>query len=275
MTAVVVGLGLIGGSMAKAIKKNTDFKVFGMDIEEDVLLDALSCGAIDGKAGREELSMADWVIICLYPKETLEFARDYGPLLKEGCVLLDTCGIKREVCAGMKSLRGTGIYTYIGGHPMAGKEKKGFGMSEASLFSGASFLMVEGDAPRETVQKTEKFILSLGFGRVIHTDPETHDSEIAFTSQLPHAIACAYVMSPRARTHDGFSAGSYRDVSRVADINSELWTKLFLLNREPLLEEIEELKTNLNLIEDAIEREDSEGLRSLLEKAGKIKREIG
>lgn len=272
---VIVGLGLIGGSFARALTQNTDHTVLGIDRDEDTLLDALSCGAIHGKAGTDDLRTADWVLLCLYPREALAFAREKGPLLKEGCILLDTCGVKGEVCGGMEALRGSGKYVFIGGHPMAGKEKSGFSVSEAGLFSGASFLMVPGDAPETALDRTEALMKRLGFGRVLRTDARTHDREIAFTSQVPHVLACAYVMSPRAQNHEGFSAGSYRDVSRVANINAELWTRLFLMNREALSQELKELCGNIERFRQAIEQEDEAALRTLLEKAGEIKRTVG
>lgn len=269
---VIVGLGLIGGSMAKALKQNTDCRVLGVDIDEDVLLDACSCGAIDGKAGKEDLQTADVVYLCVYPREALAFARDFGPLLKEGCILTDACGVKGEIAAGMEALSGTGKYVFVGGHPMAGKELNGFAESTPGLFAGASYLLTPCSAPDWAVEKVRGLAEKMGFGRVVLTDPKHHDREIAFTSQTPHVLACAYVMSPRCREHQGFSAGSYRDVSRVADINGALWSRLFLMNREALLDELDELTQNIALFREAIAREDEDRLKELLQTAGEIKR---
>lgn len=272
---VVVGLGLIGGSVAKALKLNTDHMVLGMDTQEDTLLDACSCGAIDGKASPEDLRTADVVYLCIYPESALEFAKENGPALKEGCILTDACGIKGEICQGMERLRSTGKYVFVAGHPMAGKELSGFAASDAGIFAGASYLIAPCGAPEWAVDEVASLAKSMGFGRVVMTTPEQHDREIAFTSQLPHVLACAYVMSPRCKEHQGFSAGSYRDVSRVANINDVLWSRLFLDNREELLSELDELIKNLSSFRCAIDGEDEERLRELLRHAAEIKRKVG
>lgn len=272
---VVVGLGLIGGSVAKALKLNTDHIVLGVDTQEDTLLDACSCGAIDGKASPEDLRTADVVYLCIYPESALEFAKENGPMLKDGCILTDACGIKGEICQGMERLRGTGKYVFVAGHPMAGKELSGFAASDAGIFVGASYLIAPCGAPEWAVDEVASLAKSMGFGRVVMTTPEQHDREIAFTSQLPHVLACSYVMSPRCKEHQGFSAGSYRDVSRVANINDVLWSRLFLDNREELLSELDELIKNLSSFRCAIDSEDEERLRQLLRHAAEIKREVG
>jgi prephenate dehydrogenase len=175
----------------------------------------------------------------------------------------------------MEELRGTGRYVFVAGHPMAGKERSGFAASDPSIFVGASYIIVPGDAPGWAVELVEEQAASMGFGRIVRTDPKHHDQMIAFTSQVPHALACAYVLSPRCPEHKGFSAGSYRDVSRVANINDELWSRLFLDNREALVEELDELMGSLKAIRDAVSKGDESGLRELLKRAGDIKRQAG
>lgn len=275
MKIVVFGLGLIGGSIAKALKQNTPHQVLGMDIDEDALLDACSCGAIDGKAGMEDLRSADAVYLCVYPDAALEFARDWGPRLREGCVLTDTCGVKASVCAGMEALKGSGGYVFVPGHPMAGKERSGFAASDPSIFVGASYIIAAKEHGSSAVDTVAALARDMGFGRVVYTSPRRHDQLIAFTSQAPHALACAYVMSPRCLEHQGFSAGSYRDVSRVAAINDRLWSRLFLDNREALVEELDELIKNLGTIREAVASEDEGELRRLLRAAAQIKRQVG
>ena len=270
---VIVGLGLIGGSMAKALKQNTSHQVLGMDQDEDALLDACSCGAIDGKAGRDDLKTADLVYLCVYPEGALAFAREYGPLLKAGSVLTDACGVKEELCAAMAALPGQ--YTFVAGHPMAGKERSGFAASDPSIFVGASYILVDTGAPDWAMALVRERAEEMGFGRVVRTTPARHDRIIAFTSQLPHALACAYVMSPRCPEHQGFSAGSYRDVSRVANINDALWSRLFLDNQKALTQELDQLIANLSRLRDAVDRRDQEELRSLLRTAAQIKRQVG
>ena len=170
---VIVGLGLIGGSMAKALKQNTSHQVLGMDQDEDALLDACSCGAIDGKAGRDDLKTADLVYLCVYPEGALAFAREYGPLLKAGSVLTDACGVKEELCAAMAALPGQ--YTFVAGHPMAGKERSGFAASDPSIFVGASYILVDTGAPDWAMALVRERAEEMGFGRVVRTTPARHD----------------------------------------------------------------------------------------------------
>lgn len=272
---VIVGLGLIGGSIAKALKQHTDHTVYGIDTREESLLDAYSCGAVDGKASSQDLREADVVYLCVYPETALAFAKEHGPELKAGCILTDTCGIKREICAGMERLAGTGQYVFVAGHPMAGKELSGFSASDAGIFAGASYLIAPCGAPDWAVGSVASLAESMGFGRIVLTTPEQHDRVIAFTSQVPHVLACSYVMSPRCREHQGFSAGSYRDVSRVANINDVLWSRLFLDNRDALVEELDELQANLSRFRSAVAAGDEEKLRELLRTAAEIKRTEG
>lgn len=272
---IVVGLGLIGGSIAKAIKLNTGHTVLGIDTNEDTLLDACSCGAIDAKASPEDLRTADIVYLCVYPEDALEFVKEHGAELKENCILTDACGIKGEICHGVEKLQGAGKYVFVAGHPMAGKELSGFSASDAGIFIGASYLIAPCGAPEWAVQEVASLAKSMGFGQVVFTTPEQHDRVIAFTSQLPHVLACSYVMSPRCREHQGFSAGSYRDVSRVANINEALWSRLFLDNRKDLIAELDELLKNLAAFRAAIDDKNEEELKALLRSAAEIKREVG
>lgn len=275
MEIIVVGLGLIGGSIAKALKQNTSHRVLGIDVNEDVLLDACSCGAIDGKGSMADLERADLVYLSIYPEDIVKFVRQYGNRLKPGCILTDACGIKGEICSAMERLSQGAPYEFVAGHPMAGKEQSGFSASDPSIFIGASYILVPGKASPEAVAVVEELARQMGFGRVVHVTPQEHDRNIAYTSQLPHVLACAYVLSPRCREHQGFSAGSYRDVSRVANINDQLWTRLFLDNRECLVEELDELLRNLTKFRDAVDKADSDELRNLLKTAAQIKREVG
>ena len=275
MKIVIVGLGLIGGSIAKALRQNTSHQVLGMDQNQDSLLDACSCGAIHGKAGSEDLKSADLVYLCVYPEAALEFAANFGPLLKENCILTDTCGIKSALCAGIEALRGTGKYVFVPGHPMAGKERSGFSASDPSIFVGASYIIAESGGPAWAAEQVETLALAMGFGKIVRTTPQRHDQMIAFTSQVPHVLACAYVLSPQCQAHQGFSAGSYRDVSRVADINDALWTRLFLDNQEALVKELDELVGNLSHFRNLISAGKTAELHSRLHQAGESKRRNG
>lgn len=275
MEIVIVGLGLIGGSIAKALRQNTSHRVLAMDVNEDVLLDACSCGAIEGKASLADLERADLVYLAIYPEEILAFVREHGPRLKKGCILTDTCGIKGEICAAMEGLSQNAPYLFVAGHPMAGKEQSGFSASDPSIFAGASYILVPGNAPTPAVDTVAELARQMGFGQVVRVTAREHDQNIAFTSQVPHVLACAYVLSPRCQTHRGFSAGSYRDVSRVANINDALWSRLFLDNRECLLAELDELLGNLGRFRQAIEEDDQQALGALLRQAAQRKQAAG
>lgn len=274
-TILIVGLGLIGGSIAKALRTFTPHRVLAMDQDPEALDLAMACGAIEGPGYVEDLPQVDVLWLCLYPQAAVEFARKYGAALREDCIVSDACGIKNAVCPQLMELSRELGFVFVGGHPMAGKERSGFEASEATLFRGASYLLVPCGAPDWAKDTMKELAMDMGFGRVVETTPEHHDEMIAYTSQLPHALACAYVLSPRCPQHKGFSAGSYRDVSRVARINETLWTELFLDNREALSRELSTLIENLSSIQSALDREDGEALRALLRKGRQVKEALG
>ena len=274
-TILIVGLGLIGGSIAKALRTFTPHRVLAMDQDPEALDLAMACGAIEGPGYVEDLPQVDVLWLCLYPQAAVEFARKYGAALREDCIVSDACGIKNAVCPQLMELSRELGFVFVGGHPMAGKERSGFEASEATLFRGASYLLVPCGAPDWAKDTMKELAMDMGFGRVVETTPEHHDEMIAYTSQLPHALACAYVLSPRCPQHKGFSAGSYRDVSRVARINETLWTELFLDNREALSRELSTLIENLSSIQSALDQEDGEALRALLRKGRQVKEALG
>ena len=274
-TILIVGLGLIGGSIAKALRTFTPHRVLAMDQDPEALDLAMACGAIEGPGYVEDLPQVDVLWLCLYPQAAVEFARKYGAALREDCIVSDACGIKNAVCPQLVELSRELGFVFVGGHPMAGKERSGFEASEATLFRGASYLLVPCGAPDWDKDTMKELAMDMGFGRVVETSPEHHDEMIAYTSQLPHALACAYVLSPRCPQHKGFSAGSYRDVSRVARINETLWTELFLDNREALSRELSTLIENLSSIQSALDQEDGEALRALLRKGRQVKEALG
>lgn len=275
MKIAVVGLGIIGGSFCKAIKKYTDHYVIGFNRTRSTLERALSDGAIDEIGSPEKLSEADVVILALYPELAVSFIEDYGGYIKKGAVVTDSAGIKSEICPRLLKLSEKFGFTFVGSHPMAGKETNGYESSDAELFNGASYIIVPCGADNESVKLLSDLALEINFGMIKITDPEEHDRMIAFTSQLPHILACAYVLSPCCMNHKGFSAGSYKDVSRVANINAKLWSELFLENREPLIGELETLRDNILAITDAIKADDKERIEELLEKAHKTKEALG
>ncbi len=275
MKIVISGLGIIGGSLAKAIKKYTDHTVYGMNRSQEPLQKALSCGAIDAIADEETLHTADMLILGVYPDAAVAFIEQHGADLKKGCIVLDTSGIKTKICDKLTSLSHQHGFVFVGFHPMAGKEKNGFDVSEADLFVKASAILVPIEAPQDAVETVASLMKKLQFGQIVYTTPEEHDRMIAFTSQLPHVLACAYVFSPQCPHHKGFSAGSYRDVSRVANINAVLWSELFIENSQPLIDEIQTLIDHLTEIQQGIRKGDRDELATLLHHAKEIKEALG
>ncbi len=272
MNVGIIGLGLIGGSMAKAIRQKGEHRVFGTDIRESVVRRALLLEAIDERLSDSGLSQCEMVIIALYPGETVRFIREKGNYLKKGAVVVDCCGVKENVCRQVQPLAlELGIH-FVGGHPMAGIEYSGFEYAKGSLFNGASMILTPpGDMDIRITDWLKRFFLALGFGHIEITTPEKHDMVIAYTSQLAHVVSNAYVKSERARLHKGFSAGSYLDLTRVAKLNPEMWAELFLENKEFLSDEIDGLIQRLSLYRDAIKENRQEDLHRLLEEGTKRK----
>lgn len=274
-TAAVVGLGLIGGSMAKAISYFTGSKVIGYDKNPDVLSQALASGAITKAGTPEDLLACDLILIGLYPQDTVDFVKDHARSIRPGAVVLDLCGIKGHVCRELFPAAKEYGFIFVGGHPMAGKEFSGFAHSDEHLFSGASMLLVPDDsAPERLLKDLDTLFHILGFARTVCTTPENHDQMIAYTSQLAHVVSSAYIKSPTSRQHQGYSAGSFRDLTRVAKLNENMWSELFLCNREPLLEEIDTIVSHLKEYRDAIAKNDRETLTRLLKEGREIKESV-
>lgn len=274
MRILVLGLGLIGASIAKTLKKNTNHYVLGWNRTKSVTEKALADGAIDETGEPDELlSQADITFINFYPDAIVPFVVENKDKFKKGSIVTDSCGIKTKICRTLE--KEDFDFSYIGAHPMAGREVSGYDASLATLFDNASFICTPTNAKKSATDTLVELAKEMGFKRTVVTTPEHHDEMIAFTSQIAHVLACSYVLSPLAPYHPGFSAGSYRDVSRVARINGEMWSELFISNKEPLIKEIDDLVLNLERFKDAIKEEDDKKLIELMSKANKIKEEIG
>lgn len=275
MNILVVGLGLIGASLAKTLKKKTSHHVMGWNRTESVMQRALDDNAIDEAGNLEDMiKRADVTIVNFYPEAIVPFVLKYRDLFKKNSIVTDSCGIKTKIC---RELEGESFdFHFIGAHPMAGREVSGYDNSLPTLFDNASFICTPFDTtPRYATDALVGLAQDMGFARTVVTTPEHHDEMIAFTSQIAHVLACSYVLSPLAPQHAGYSAGSYRDVSRVARINADMWTELFIANGEPLVREIDDLVSNLMKFKYAIVNEDGKQLHDLMEKGNRIKEEIG
>lgn len=265
MTVGVVGLGLIGGSIAKAIKYNTDNKVIGFDIDENVVLKARLLGAIDEEMTEQKILECDIIITGLYPEATKKYITDNAQKFKKGAIVLDTCGVKEYVCEDMYRVARENGFTFIGTHPMAGLHLSGFEHSKVTMFSNASMLLVpSADTGINELEIVRKLFYAIGFTNIQNTTPEEHDRIIAFTSQLAHVVSNAYVKSPSAKLHKGFSAGSYKDLTRVAKLNEVMWTELFLENRKNLIFEIDTIIENLTEYSKALKEDNADKLEKLL-----------
>ena len=271
MNIAVVGLGIIGGSFCKAIKKYTDHRVIGINRTKSTAEKALREGAIDEIGTHESLENADLIILSMYPQAVVDYVSRYGEHIKKGAVVTDVSGIKRAICPQMTKLSEKFGFVFAGSHPMAGKETNGFASSDADLFQNASYIIVPCGADEKDISFVSTLMKKIGFGIIKVATPEEHDRMIAYTSQLPHVIACAYVLNESCANHKGFSAGSYRDVSRVARINVPLWTELFSENKNSLVSELDEFIENMTSIRNAIAESNNDAVAELLSRARDVK----
>ncbi|MCQ4636596.1 prephenate dehydrogenase [Anaerovorax odorimutans] len=273
MKIAIIGLGLIGGSMAKAIKENTDHTVYGYDLSDTVQKKAKLINAIDEPLTDELLRDCDLTIVALYPQAAIDYIRDKQELFKKGSIVLDCCGVKQAVCSQAEPIALKQGFVFIGGHPMAGLEHSGFDHAEKALFKNASMILTPTKGNIQDVEKVKDLFTSIGFTNLQIATPREHDQMIAFTSQLAHVVSSAYIKSPAAMKHKGFSAGSYRDLTRVAKLNENMWTELFLDNPDFLAEEIDGIADRLKEYSRAIREKDAQTLRTLL-KDGREKKAI-
>ena len=258
-------MGLIGGSMAKAIKLKTKNKVFGYDISVSEMKKALLLEAVDEELTDEGLSSCDIVILAIYPQDTINYIADHAHLIKKDAIVMDCCGVKRDVCASIWPLAKEYGFTFVGGHPMAGIEYSGFNHARENLFLNASMIFVPpADVRIQVMETLKKLCLEIGFGNIVMTTAETHDKIIACTSQLAHVVSSAYVKSPTATEYKGFTAGSFRDMTRVAKLNEKMWTELFIENKDNLISEIDSLIERLQEYSSVLKTDDEEKLLKLL-----------
>lgn len=275
-TVLIAGLGLMGGSMAKTIKARTDCRVLGWNRTKSVAERALGDGAIDAVATEALYGEADLVIAGLYPQATVDWVLGALPHLKKGCTVIDMVGVKQFMQDRLaQPALDAGVH-FVGAHPMAGREFSGLDFAVSTLFDGASMIFVPNQSADEVVLgELERFFLSLGFGQTVRCTADQHDRMIAFTSQLAHVVSSAYIKSPEADRHNGYSAGSYRDLTRVAKLNETMWSELFLCNAEPLASEIDEIIAHLDEYRRVIRTGDRAALTDLLRDGRERKERLG
>lgn len=273
-TVGILGLGLIGGSFARAYHA-ADWRVLAFDRDESTLAFAKLSGTVDETLTQENISLCDLVLACVCPEAAIASLTALAPYIGEKPVVLDCCGTKRVVCEALFPLAEKYGFTYLGAHPMAGSHHSGFKYSRENLYHNAPMVLVPPTFDNiALLQRVKELLAPAGFGRISVTTAEAHDEMIAFTSQMPHLISNAYIKSPTASAHRGFSAGSYKDMTRVAWLNAPMWAELFLENRDCLLRELDWLIESLSAYRAAMEAEDLPELTRLLEEGKKRKEEV-
>ena len=273
-TVGILGLGLIGGSFAKAYHA-AGWTVLAADRDAAILSFAQMSGAVDGTLGAENAAQCDLILACICPEAAIAELTGLAPHIGEKPVVIDCCGTKRVVCEALFPVAEQYGFTYLGGHPMAGSHHSGFKYARENLYHNAPMVLVPPSFDDiALLQRVKELLAPAGFGRISVTTAQAHDEMIAFTSQMPHLISNAYIKSPTAAEHKGFSAGSYKDMTRVAWLNAPMWAELFLENRDCLLRELGWLMESLREYRAALEDNDLPELTRLLEEGKKRKEEV-
>lgn len=273
-TVGILGLGLIGGSFAKAYHA-AGWTVLAADRDAAILSFAQMSGVVDGTLGAENAAQCDLILACICPEAAIAELTGLAPHIGEKPVVIDCCGTKRVVCEALFPVAEQYGFTYLGGHPMAGSHHSGFKYARENLYHNAPMVLVLPSFDDiALLQRVKELLTPAGFGHISVTTAQAHDEMIAFTSQMPHLISNAYIKSPTAAEHKGFSAGSYKDMTRVAWLNAPMWAELFLENRDCLLRELGWLMESLREYRAALEKNDLPELTRLLEEGKKRKEEV-
>lgn len=274
MNVGILGLGLIGGSLARAYALE-GHTVYAIQRNEAMLSFAMLAGAVHGKLDAENITKCDLILLAIYPGGSAKWLEDNARLISPSALVIDCCGTKRDICSRCFPLAEAYGFTFVGGHPMAGSQFSGFKYSRANLFQGAPMVLVPPAFDDITLlDRVKQSLKPCGFGSFSVTTAEEHDRMIAFTSQMPHILSNAFIKSPTAASHKGFSAGSYKDLTRVAWLNPGMWAELFLDNKDNVLFELDTYIKNLIAYRDALAREDSQTLIALLEEGKQRKEEV-
>ena len=274
MTVGILGLGLIGGSMARAYAL-AGHTVFACEKDEQMLSFAMLAGAVHEPLTKDSIPFCDLILLAIYPDGSATWLEENAHLIRPDALVMDLCGIKREICRRCFPLAEQYGFTFVGGHPMAGSQFSGFKYSRANLFEGQPMVLVPPRFDDIVLLDLCKQALSpCNFGTFSITTATDHDRMIAFTSQMPHILSNAFIKSPTATMHKGFSAGSYRDLTRVAWLNAQMWAELFMENKDYTLSELDIYIESLTKYRDALEHDDLETLTQLLEEGKRRKEEV-
>lgn len=274
MTVGIIGLGLIGGSFAKAYRK-AGWNVLAFDIDKSMLDFAILASTVNAFLDNSNLKTCDLLLICTYPDAAEAWLLENASKIAKQTAVIDCLGTKRRICdLGFRLAKEHGFF-YAGGHPMAGTHNSGFKYSKENLFRGAPMVIVPPEFDdMQMLERIKSLLAPAGFGTFSVATAESHDKMIGFTSQMPHILSNAFIKSPTAKEHKGYSAGSYKDLTRVAWLNPDMWTELFMENGDYLLEELDFYIHSLTEYRDAIANCDKSTLRQLLDEGRKRKKEI-
>ncbi|MPW25285.1 prephenate dehydrogenase/arogenate dehydrogenase family protein [Alkalibaculum sp. M08DMB] len=256
---LIVGLGLMGCSFADAFRDLYPQKIYGFDINKEITNYAQQKGLIDEgltKINSAILGECDFVMICLYLDDAVQFICKNMDGFKKGCIITDIVGVKRKIVSSVQEVLRDDI-DYIPGHPMAGKERQGFGYADKKIFKGKNYILTPTKFNKsDNVDYLEKIIKAIGFENVVYTDPEKHDEKIAFTSQLCHVIASSMVDINVDDDISNYEGGSFQDMTRIAMINSKMWSELFIANKDKLVNVLDNFLTSIESFKMLIEKED-------------------
>lgn len=274
MNVGILGLGLIGGSLARAYALE-GHTVYAIQRDESMLSFAMLAGAVHGKLNEKTIPQCDLILLAIYPEGSASWLEKNAPLINQNTLVMDCCGIKDEICRRCFPVAKEYGFTFVGGHPMAGSQFSGFKYSRADLFEGAPMVLVPAVFDDiQLLERVKKALKPCHFGFFSVTTAQEHDKMIAFTSQMPHILSNAFIKSPTAMQHKGFSAGSYKDLTRVAWLNPQMWAELFLENRENLLYELDFYLDSLTAYRDALASQDQQRLISLLDEGKRRKEQV-
>lgn len=274
MNIGIIGLGLMGGSIAKTAKKRSLATVYGLDSEE-VLQKAFLLEAIDYKLDDSNVSKIDLLFICVYPRAIPQLLKEYAPRLKKDAIICDIGGNKREIVKVMEEIsKEYQDINFIATHPMAGREFTGISHSITTLYDKSSFIIIPVKASLDALSTLSDFVKDLGATNFIYTNAEHHDDMIAYTSQLCHIVSSAFVKNPKAKEHFGYSAGSFKDLTRVAKLNPTMWSENLIDNRDYLVNDIDLIVEELLKYKKVLQNNDELGLKALLQQGTDIKESL-
>ena len=274
MNVGILGLGLIGGSFARAYAKS-GHSVYVCDLDSDMLAFAKLAGVVDDELTAETIKLCGLILLAIYPDASADWLSRNAAYIRPDTLVIDCCGTKVRICEKCFPLAEKYGFTFVGGHPMAGSHNSGFKYSRSNLFQGAPMVLVPGRFyDMDLLERVKSALEPCKFGSFSVTTAEAHDRMIAFTSQMPHIISNAFIKSPTATQHKGFSAGSYRDLTRVAWLNPQMWAELFMENRENILSELDFYIDSLRAYRDAVSAQDMDTLITLLEEGKNRKEQV-